>query len=86
MTFRATKGTPQIFPARVLRSCQESNATVKAVLDAPLQRGVGLQKGVERRLILPNNRTDATVLMPIDLIREKLPDRDQKKTGFRLHF
>jgi hypothetical protein len=24
--------------------------------------------------------------MPIDLIREKLPDRDQKKTGFRLQF
>jgi hypothetical protein len=35
---------------------------------------------------LPNKRTDATVLMPIDLIREKLPDRNQKKTGSRLHF
>ncbi len=86
VTFRATKGTPQIFPTRVLRSCQKSNATVKTVLDAPLPRGVGLQKGVERRLILTNKRIDATVLMPIDLIREKLPDRDQKKTGFRLHF
>ncbi len=86
MTFCAAKGTPQIFPASVLRSRQESNATVKAVFDAPLQGGMGLQEGVERRLILPNKRTDATALMPIELIREKLPDRDQKKTGFRLKF
>ena len=86
MTFCAAKGTPQIFPASVLRSRQESNATVKAVFDATLQFAIGLQEGVQRRLILPNKRTDATVLMPIDLIREKLPDRDQKKTGFRLHF
>ena len=86
MTFCAAKGTPQIFPASILRSRQESNATVKAVFDATLQLVIGLQKGVQRRLILPNERTDATVLMPIDLIREKLPDRDQKKTGFRLHF
>ena len=86
MTFCAAKGAPQIFPASVLRSRQESNATVKAVFDATLQLVIGLQNGVKRRLILPNERTDATVLIPIDLIREKLPDRDQKKTGFRLHF
>ena len=86
MTFCAAKGTPQIFPASVLRSRQESNATVKAVFDATLQLGIGLQEGVQSRLILPNKRTDTTVLMPIDLIREKLPDRNQKKTGFRLHF
>ena len=86
MTFCAAKGTPQIFPASVLRSRQESNATVKAVFDTTLQPVIGLQKGIQRRLILPNKRTDATVLMPIDPIREKLPDRDQKKTRFRLHF
>ena len=86
MTFCAAKRTPQIFTASVLRSRQESNATVKAVFDAPLQCGVRLQEGVQSRLILPNKRTDATVLMPIDLIREKLPDRDQKKTGSRLQF
>ncbi len=86
MTFCAAKGTPQIFPASVLRSRQESNATVKAVFDATFQLVIGLQKGVQRRLMLPNKRTDATVLMPIDLIRKKLLDRNQKKTGFRLHF
>ena len=86
MTFCAAKGTPQILPASVLRSRQESNATVKAVFDAPYQCGVRLQEAVQSRLILPNKRTDATVLMPIDLIREKLPDRDQKKTGSRLQF
>jgi hypothetical protein len=71
----AAKGTPQIFPVRILRSRRESNATVKAVLDAPLQCGVGLQEGVQSCLILPNKWNDTTVLMPIDLIREKLPDR-----------
>ena len=86
MMFRAAKGTPKIFPASVLRSRQESNATVRAVFDAPLQLGMGLQERVQSRLILPNKRIDATVLMPIELIREKLPDRNQKKTGFRLHF
>jgi hypothetical protein len=35
---------------------------------------------------LPNNRNSTTGLMPIDPIREKLLNRDQKKTGFRLHF
>ena len=86
MTFCAAKGAPQIFPASILRSRQESNVTGKAAFDATLQLVIGLQKGVQRRLILPNERTDATVLMPIGLIREKLSDRDQKKTGFRLHF
>ncbi len=86
VTFRATKGTPQIFPASVLRSCQESNATVKAVLDATLQCGMGLQERVKRRQILPNKRIALFVLVPICTIREKLPDCDQKETGFRLHF
>ena len=86
MTFCAAKGTPQIFPASVLRSRQESNATVKAVFDATLQLVIGLQEGVQRRLILPNKRIDRFAFMPICPIREKLPDRDQKKTGSRLQF
>ena len=44
MTLCAAKGTPQIFPASVLRSGQESNATVKAVLDATRQLVIGLQE------------------------------------------
>ena len=86
MTFCAAKWTAQIFPASVLRSRQELNATVNAVLDATRQLVIGLQEGAQSRLILPNKRTDATVLIPVDLIREKLPDRDQKETSFRLHF
>ena len=43
MTFCAAKGTPQIFPASVLGSWQEANATVKAVLDATRQIVIGLQ-------------------------------------------
>ncbi len=86
MTFCAAKGTPQIFPASVLRSCQESNATVKAVLDATLQFGMGLQEGIQSRLILPNKRINLFVFVPICPIREKLPDRDQKETRSRLQF
>ena len=82
MTFCAAKGTPQIFPASVLRSRQESNATVKAVFDATLQCGVRLQEGVQRRLILPNKRTDLFAFVPICPIREELPDRNQKKDRF----
>ena len=44
MMFRAAKGTPQIFPASVLRSGQESNATIKAVLDTMRQLVIGLQE------------------------------------------
>ena len=75
-----------MFPASVLRSCQKSNATVKAMFDAPLKCRIGLQEGVQSCLVLPNKRNDTAGLMPIGPIREKLPNRDQKKTGFRLHF
>ena len=84
MTSCTAKGTPQIFPASVLRSRQESNATVKAVFDATLQLVIRLQEGVQRRLILPNKPIDLFAFVPISPIREKLPDRDQKKTGSRL--
>jgi hypothetical protein len=86
MTLRAAKGTPQIFPAGVLRSRQESNAAVKAVFDATLQLAIRLQEGVQRRLILPNKRIDLFAFMPICPIREKLPDRNQKETGSPLQF
>ena len=86
MTFCAAKGTPQIFPASVLRSRQESNAAVKAVFDAALQLVIRLQEGVQRRLILLNKPIDLFAFAPICPIREKLPDRDQKETGSRLQF
>jgi len=76
MAFRAAKRTPQIFPADILRSGQEANATVKAIFDPTLQPVIGLQERVQHHLILPNKPTGAAVLMPIDAIREKLPDRD----------
>ena len=84
MTFCAAKGTPQIFPASVLRSRQKSNAAAKAVFDATLQLVIRLQEGVQRPLILPNKPIDLFAFVPICPIREKLPDRDQKKTGSRL--
>jgi hypothetical protein len=87
MAFCAAKRTPQIFPASVLRSRQESNPTLKAVLDATLQLVklvIGLQEGVQRRLIFPNKPIDLFVFLPICPIREELPDRDQEETGFPL--
>ena len=81
MTFCAAKGAPQIFPASVLRSRQESNAAVKAVFDATLQLVIRLQEGVQRRLILPNKPIDLFAFLPICPIREELPDRDQEETG-----
>jgi hypothetical protein len=81
VTFCAAKRTPQIFPASILRGRQESNPTVKAVLDATLQLVIGLQEGVQRRLILPNKPIDLSAFLPICPIREELPDRDQEETG-----
>ena len=81
MTFCAAERTPQIFPARVLRSRQEPNPAVKAVLDTTLQLVIGIQEGVERRLILTNKPIDRFAVLPICPIREKLPDRDQEETG-----
>jgi hypothetical protein len=81
MTFGAAKRTPQIFPARVLRSRQESNLTLKAMLDATLQLVIRLQEGVQRRLILTNKPIDLIAFLPTCPIREKLPDRDQEETG-----
>ena len=86
MTFCAAKGTPQIFPASVLRSRQKSKATVKALFDATLQPVIRLQEGVQRRLILTNKPIDLFDFVPICPIREKLLDRDQKKTRSRLQF
>jgi hypothetical protein len=84
MTSCAAKGAPHIYPASVLRSRQKSNAAVKAVFDATLQRVIRLQEGVQRRLILPNKPIDLFAFVPIRPIREKLPDRDQKNTDSRL--
>ena len=49
--------------------------------DATLQLAIGLQEGVQRRLILPNKPIDLFAFLPIGPIREELPDRDQEETG-----
>jgi hypothetical protein len=52
---------------------------MNAVHQAGLQFGLRLQHGVERVLILPNERAGAIILMPVRPKREKLLDGDNKK-------
>ena len=58
---------------------EKANPAVLAVNNALLKSGMGLQNRIQRRLILPDNRLGAIVLMPIHLEREKLLDGDDKK-------
>ena len=58
---------------------EKANPAVRAVNDAPLKFGVGLHDRVQRRLILPDKRLGAIILMPIRAKREKLLDGDDKK-------
>ena len=71
--------TPQIPPTGVLRIREKANPTLRTVSDAALKFGMGLQDRVQRRLILPDKRPGAVVLVPILAKREKLLDGYGKK-------
>ncbi len=75
----ATERTTQVPPACVAGMREKANPAVLAVNNALLKSGMGLQNRIQRRLILPDNRLGAIVLMPIHLEREKLLDGDDKK-------
>ena len=80
MVLSAPERTAQVPPACVAGMRQKANPAVDAVHDALLKFGMRHQHRVKRRLILPNKRLGAIVLMPIRAKREKLVDRDDKKT------
>jgi hypothetical protein len=84
MVFAAPERAPQIPAACTPWVGQKPNPTVNAVANAPLKIGMGLQNGVQSKLILPNKRLGAIGLMPILAKRENFLDCDQKKPGSRL--
>lgn len=71
--------TTQIPPTSVAGMREEPNPTVRAVCDAPLKLGMGVQDRVQRGLILLDKRSGAIVLVPIRAKREKPLDGYGKK-------
>jgi hypothetical protein len=62
--------------------CEKANPAVHTVSNAAENLRMRLQNGVQRRLILPNKRLGAVVLVPIRAKREKLLDGYGKKARF----
>ena len=79
MVLPAAERTSQVPPTCVAGMREKANPAAHAVNDAALKLGMGLQDRVQRRLILPNERAGAVVLVPICAKREKLLDGYGKK-------
>jgi hypothetical protein len=77
-----TKRTAQIPPTVVPGMREEANPALLAVNGAVLKLRMSLQNRVQRRLILPDNRLGAVVLVPIRAKREKPLDGYGKKARF----
>jgi len=82
MVLTAAERTTQIPPASVAGMSEKANSAVRAVGNAAAKFSMGLQNRVQRRLILPNKRFGAVVLVPIRAKREKLLDGYCKKARF----
>ncbi|MGO9270424.1 MAG: hypothetical protein ACLQOO_09260 [Terriglobia bacterium] len=75
----ATKRATQVPPASVAGMREKANPAVNAGNEALLKFGMGLQGRVQRRLILPDKRLGAIVLMPIYAKCETLLEGNGKK-------
>ena len=82
MALPAAERATQIPPAGVAGMCEKANSAVYAVSNTVAKLGMGLQNRIQRRLILPNKRFGAVVLVPIRAKREKLLDGYGKKARF----
>jgi hypothetical protein len=82
MMLPAAERTTQVPSASIAGMSQKANPAASAVHAAPLQLGMGLQDHVQRGMILPDERFDAIVLMPIRATREKPRDGYGKKAKF----
>jgi hypothetical protein len=71
--------TTQIPPTNVPRMREKANPAACTVSNAAEKLGVGLQDRVQRRLILPDKRLGAVILVPIRAKREKPLDGYGKK-------
>lgn len=79
MVLPTAERTTQVPPTGVPGMREKANPTLRAVSDTALKFGMGLQDRVQRRLILPDKRPGAVVLVPILAKREKLLDSYGKK-------
>ena len=67
---------------RVSRMREEANPTVAAVDRTACQTRMIAQDGIQRQLILTNERIGAVVLMPIRAKRKEFPDGYDKNARF----
>jgi|GEM_PF-3549423 len=79
MVLSATERTTQVPPPRVPGMREKPYPAVPTVRYATQKLGMGPQRSVQRRLIVPNKRPGAILLMPIRAKRERLLDGDGKK-------
>lgn len=75
----ATEGAAQVAPARVAAVGQKANPAMNAADDASLKPGMGLHDRVHCRLILPDKRFGAIVLVPIRAKGENFLQRNEKR-------
>jgi hypothetical protein len=75
----AAEWAAQIPTIRVAGMGEKADPAVNAACDATRQPRMGSQESVQHRLILPDNRLGAVILVPIGPKREKLLDGDDKK-------
>lgn len=82
MVLPAAEGTSKIPTIRVAGMGEKPDPAVSAVRDTALKLGTQSQDRVQLRLILPDKRLGAIILVPIRPKREKLLDGDDKKARF----
>jgi hypothetical protein len=79
MMLAAAERAAQILTVVVARMREEPNSALFAVRHATGQLGTSLQNGVERDLILTNERTSTLLLVPVLGKRENLLDAYDEK-------
>ena len=82
MVLSAAKGTAEIPTTRIARMREEANPAVAAAHRAVRQIRTIPQDGIQRQLILTNERKGAVVLMPVLAKRENFRDGYRKTVKF----
>ena len=82
MVLTATELAAKIPPIRVPRMRQKADPTMAAVDRTACQTGMIAQDGIERQLILTNERASAIILMPIVAKRKNFGQRYDKNARF----
>ena len=82
MMLTTTERAEEILPIRIPRMCQEANSTAAAADRTACQTRMIAQDGIQREVILTNQRTSMVVLMPIRAKREEFPESYDKNAKF----